>query len=155
MLKVLGLKVPKRKATKDKLINLIISLFHIKLNYNDTSNLLLYPYVYVLVESSQMCVSSQSIPLNSAGSSEIVTEGNYILDFVARSSYLLDRQVSSCFSCPNLPYLYETCPIKVWSIFGGYYVSYSIALLFPDKSLVYLIHYLRVYTLAHSCLIKV
>ena len=114
MLKVLGLKIPKRKATKDKLVNLIISLFHIKLNYNDTSNLLLYPYVYVLVESSQMCVSSQSIPLNSAGSSEIVTEGNYILDFVARNSYLLDRQVSSLifFLSPSVCHA-QTCPIYV------------------------------------------
>ena len=78
-----------------------------------------------------------------------------VLDFAARNSFFLDRQVSPVFSWPNLPYLCETCPIKVWSIFSRDYVSYSIALLFPDQRLDYLIYYLRVYTLAHSCLIKV
>ena len=95
--------------------------------------------MYVLLESSQMCVSSQSIPLNSAGSSEIVTEGNYILDFVARNSYLLDRQVSSCFSCPNLPYLCETCPIKVQSIFSRHYVFAHLPIHAWSKSNLFLV----------------
>ena len=128
MLKVLGLKIPKRKATKDKLVNLIISLFHIKLNYNDTSNLLLIPTWMSSRIFPKVYISPWSIPLNGAGSSEMITQRvNYIMDFAARNSFLLDRRVVPVFSWPNLPYLCETCPIKVQSIFSRHYVFYTIA----------------------------
>ena len=88
----------------------------------------IFPKVYI---------SPWSIPQNGAGSSEMITQRvNYIMDFAARNSFLLDRQVSPYFSWPNMPYLCKharsksnlflvgiilahSCLVKVQSIFSN------------------------------------
>ena len=87
----------------------------------------------VPVEPPQVCVSSQSISLNCADSSQIVTEDNYVwnlratrskIEFITEdnytlhpiscSSYLLDRQVSSFIFFLSLCVFHaQTCPIYV------------------------------------------
>ena len=64
---------------------------------------------------------------------------NYILDFAARNSFLLDRQAVPVFSWPNLPYLCETCPIKVQSIFSRHYVFAHLPIHAWSKSNLFLV----------------
>ena len=115
-------------------------------------------------------ISPWLIPQNGAGSSEMPTQRvNYILNFAALNSFLLDRQVFPVFSWPNLPYLCKharsksnlflvgiilahSCLVKVQSIFSNRRMMFLTRCSSSKEALTTFIYYSILRNIRPTCL---